>query len=146
MNLNNIIVHKLDKQAQGNASLELRANVLPNGDKEVEFITNVKQAYYRKSNPNYGVFNANAGAYPFQTLLRTYADDNSQFYQFTENAMNHLLGIINAVPQAVRENRSFIIYGTGHDINDIENLTYIDTYQVGFMLDILVFHLFEIVS
>ena len=49
-------------------------------------------------------------------------------------------------PEAVRENRSFIIYGTGHDINDIENLTYIDTYQVGFMLDILVFHLFEIVS
>ena len=100
MNLNNIVVHKLDKQAQGNARLELRENCLPIGERETEFITNLKQAYYRKSNPNYGVFNDNAGAYPFQTLLRTYADDNSQFYQFTENAMNHLLGIINAVPQA----------------------------------------------
>jgi nucleoid-associated protein YejK len=100
MNLNNIIVHKLNKEAQGKASLELRENYLPIGEREIEFVTNLKQAYYRKSNPNYGVFNGNAVAYPFQSLLRNYADDNSQFYQFTENAMSHLLGIINAVPQA----------------------------------------------
>lgn len=100
MNLNNIIVHKLSKEAQGNATLELRQNVLPVREKETEFITNVKQAYYRKSNPNYGVFNSNTTTYPFQTMLRSYADDSSQFYQFTENAMNHLLGIISGVPQA----------------------------------------------
>jgi nucleoid-associated protein len=94
MNLNNIIVHKLNKQAQGNGSLELRENLLPVGDREIEFVTNLKQVYYRKSNPNYGVFNSNAGDFPFQTMLRTYADDNSQFYEFTANAMNHLLGIV----------------------------------------------------
>ena len=63
MNLNNIIVHKLNKQAQGNERLELRENCLPIGERETEFITNLKQAYYRKSNPNYGVFNTNTGAY-----------------------------------------------------------------------------------
>lgn len=46
MNLNNIIVHKLDKQAQVNASLELRENLLPDGDKETEFVTNL-ELYFR---------------------------------------------------------------------------------------------------
>lgn len=100
MDLNNIIVHKLDKEAQGVASIELRERVLPVGEKETEFITNVKQAYYRKSNPNYGVFNSNTTTYPFQTMLRLYADENSSFYEFSVTAMNHLLGIINSVSQA----------------------------------------------
>ncbi len=100
MNLNNIIVHKLDKEAQGRAILELRDNVLPIGDKESEFITNLKRAYYRKSNPNYGVFNSNTTTYPYQTMLKSYADGGLSFLEFTQNAMNHLFGIINNVSQA----------------------------------------------
>ena len=34
MNLNNIIVHKLEKEAQGRATLELRENALPIGEKK----------------------------------------------------------------------------------------------------------------
>jgi nucleoid-associated protein YejK len=55
MNLNSIIVHRLDKEVNGVPSLTLRENVLPVTIRETEFVTNVKQVYYKKSNPNYGV-------------------------------------------------------------------------------------------
>ena len=100
MNLNAIIVHRIDKEAQGVASLTLRQTLLPVTERETEFITNVKQVYYSKSNPNYGVFDANAVAYPFQTILRNYLDDGIDFLTFTVTAMNQLLAIINAVTQA----------------------------------------------
>ena len=60
----------------------------------------MKQAYYRKSNPNYGVFNSNTTTYPYQTMLKSYANGDLSFLQFTQSAMNHLFGIIDNVSQA----------------------------------------------
>ncbi len=99
MILHSLIVHRLDKESQGVATMTLRNNLLPVGDREIEFVTNIKQVYYNKSNPNYGIFDPNAVTFPFQTMLRTYIVDH-RFLQFTASAMNHLLGLINAVPQA----------------------------------------------
>ncbi len=100
MNLNSIIVHRIDKEVNGAPSLTLRENGLPITIRETEFVTNVKQVYYKKSNPNYGVFDVNAGAFPFQTLLRNHLNGNVQFLHFTVDAMNHLLGVIRGVQQA----------------------------------------------
>ncbi len=100
MDLKAIIVHKINKEAQGIASLTFRQTLLPVTDRETEFITNVKKVYYNKSNPNYGVFDANTVAYPFQTTLRNYLDGGIEFLPFTVIAMNQLLAIINAVTQA----------------------------------------------
>lgn len=99
MELHSIIVHRLDKESQGNATITLRENLLPVGERETEFVTNIKQVYYKKSNPNYGIFDPNAVTFPFQTMLRNYIVEQ-QFLEFTASAMNHLLGVINAVPQA----------------------------------------------
>lgn len=100
MALKNIIVHKIDKESQGIAQLELRDSLLIIGDRESEFIENLKEVYYKKSNPIYGVFNSNSTAYPFQTLLGNFISDNSQFYNFTVEAMNLLYEIMNPIPQA----------------------------------------------
>lgn len=100
MGLKNIIVHKIDKESQGVAQLELRNSLLTIGEKESEFIENLKEVYYKKSNPIYGVFNSNSTAYPFQTLLSNFISDNSQFYDFTVEAMNLLYEIMNPIPQA----------------------------------------------
>jgi len=100
MDLHSIIVHRLDKESQGNATVTLRQNLISVGEKETEFVTNIKQVYYKKSYPNYGVFDTNTVAYPFQTMLRGYVDQQQEFLPFTSAAMNHLLGVINAIPQA----------------------------------------------
>jgi nucleoid-associated protein YejK len=111
MNLKALIVHRLDKQAQQTASIILRDHVLSIGPREIELISNVKQVYYKKSNPSYGVFNENILSYPFQILLKRYIDDPTQFYSFTIDAMNHLLGLINDVSQATGGYVLFAHYG-----------------------------------
>lgn len=100
MELYNMIVHKVDKSSQGNAKLHLREDLLSIGEREIAFVENLKKVYYRNSNPNYGIFDSNDSAYPFQSMLKLYTDNSSTFYDFTKDAMNHLLGIINAIPQA----------------------------------------------
>jgi len=100
MELLSIIVHQLLKEANGIATLNLRATVIPITERETEFVSNVKKVYYKKSNPNYGVFDPNAVTYPFQTLLRNYLDEVSDFYAFSVAAMEHLRGIISPVGAA----------------------------------------------
>jgi nucleoid-associated protein YejK len=100
MNLNSVIVHRLDKESQGNAKLHLAKKPLPGSKKEVEFISNIKEVYYKKSNPTWGIFDKNLVTYPYQTLLKKYIDGKDDFYTFSVSAMKHLRGIINEIPQA----------------------------------------------
>ena len=44
MELHSIIVHRLDKESQGNATITLRENLLPVGERETEFVTNIKSS------------------------------------------------------------------------------------------------------
>lgn len=100
MNLHTIVLHRIDKKAQErNPKLELGDKLLPISTREIECINNIKQAYYNKSNPIYGVFDSNTTSYPFQTMLRNYIDGKQEFLQFTSDAMKHLSTTIN-VPLA----------------------------------------------
>jgi nucleoid-associated protein len=99
MELHSLVVHRLDKESQGKAGITLSNNLLPVGDRETEFVTNIKQVYYNKSNPNYGIFDADAVTFPFQTMLKNYIPEH-KFLSFSESAMKHLFGVIDAVPQA----------------------------------------------
>lgn len=50
-------------------------------------------------------------------------------------------------PYAPVTRRSIRIFGTGHEINDAESLTYIGTFQMGDApLGSLVFHVFEVAA
>lgn len=100
MTLNKLVVHKIEKEAQGISNLILGHSLLTVRTRESEFIINVRQVYYNKSNPNYGIFNDNTVSYPFQSLLRAYLDSSVNFLRFTKNAMNHLKEIMNGVTQS----------------------------------------------
>lgn len=56
MNLTNIIVHHIEKQRGADASLNLRDEVLPIGQTLIEFTESVRDVYYKKSNPSWGIF------------------------------------------------------------------------------------------
>lgn len=89
MEVKNIIVHLLEKEQQAHGRIELGLNPLTVGPKEIEFITNLKTNYYKKSNPNYGIFDPDMVSYPFQALLKDYLEGRSDFYEFTVSAMNN---------------------------------------------------------
>lgn len=100
MTLHSLIVHRLDKVAMGTATIVLAENPLPIGEREEEFIRNIRSVYYNKSNPNYGVFDTDSTTYPFQNLLRDYIDSGTTFVEFTTSAMQDFLRVISGVSQA----------------------------------------------
>lgn len=100
MELHSLIVHKLEKEFNGNPNLTLRPNVIPVGDRETEFVDNIREGYYKKTNRLYGVFDGNLAAYPFQTFLRGFCDGNHTFLEWSVSAMRHLEATVRDVPQA----------------------------------------------
>lgn len=100
MKLNQLILHKLLKEQNGVTQLELRKKPYPITGTEEEFITESKEVYYHKSNPNFGVFESNSKSYPYQTLVDDYLKNKIDFLQFTKSAMEHLKSIISQEPQA----------------------------------------------
>jgi hypothetical protein len=61
----------------------------------------------------------------------------------TQNDMPCIWAIVNEEAEP-RENRLFHIYGTGHEIKNLENKKYVGTYQL--QGGVLVFHVFEIIN
>jgi len=100
MELHQLILHNLLKRQNGEAKLELREKPYPITNTEIEFITEAKEVYYHKSNPNFGIFEANAKVYPYQTLVNDYLKKKIDFLQFTKDAMEHFKSIINQEPKA----------------------------------------------
>ncbi len=100
MKLNALVVHKLIKEANGVPSIEFADALLPVGADETEFVSVVSDAYYKKSNPVYGVFDANKASYPYQDLLTSYLTDPKTFYNFSKSAMNHLSATVTDIPMA----------------------------------------------
>lgn len=100
MDLKAIVVHRLDKERNGNATVSLRDSLLPINETEQEFISSVNSVYYKKSNPTYGVFDPNTTSFPFQNMLRSYLENGDDFLKFSRNAMDHFRIVINDVTQA----------------------------------------------
>jgi len=110
MQLHEIILHKLKKEQNGIASLELRKKPYVVTNTENEFISESKEVYYHNSNPNFGIFEANAVSYPYQTLVTEYLAKKTDFLQFTTKAMNHFLTVIKNEQQATGGNVVFAHY------------------------------------
>ena len=100
MQLHQLILHKLLKEQNGIAKLELREKPYLITDTERDFVSEAKEVYYHKSNPNYGIFQDNVISYPYQTMVNNYLENKVDFLQFTKNAMEHFFAIINKEPQA----------------------------------------------
>ena len=100
MKLKNIIVHQLDKKQGENAMVNKRESVIPIDSQLEEFTMSFRDAYYKRSNPIYGVFDPNENSFPFQTLLTKYLSDDLSFVDFSKKAIDHFLNTINDVYQA----------------------------------------------
>ena len=100
MELKAIIVHQIIKKRGEAAKSHLRKALLPVNDELKEFIASVKTAYYKKSNPVYGIFDPDEGSYPYQNMLKKYLNEEMTFYEFSEKAVEHFIKTITKVYQA----------------------------------------------
>ncbi|MBN8877465.1 MAG: nucleoid-associated protein [Sphingobacteriales bacterium] len=100
MELKNIIIHKLEKKQGGNAKLTKASKELIVTDVHRQFMSEVKNVYYKKSNPQYGVFDTVEDSYPFQKYLNEYLSLAVNFYIFTVNAITHFEKVINEISNA----------------------------------------------
>ncbi len=100
MDLHQLILHKLVKEQNGIAKLELRKKPYPITGTEKEFISEAKEVYYHKSNPNFGIFESNTTSYPYQILVDAYLNKKLDFLQFTKDSMEHFKAVISKEPQA----------------------------------------------
>ena len=100
MPLQSLIVHKIEKAANQPPLVTLRPAVIEITERETDFVEDIREAYYRKSNPIYGIFDPNYAVYRFQTLLRRHLNEEIDFYDFTVEAMTILEGLMVPIPQA----------------------------------------------
>lgn len=115
VNLKAIVVHQVNKVRGGTATLVPRDALLPITDTERHFITNVREVYYKKSNPIYGVFDSNIVSFPYQNILQKYLDDECNFLSFTIDAMEHFRSIINDVHQATG---GYVVFAHFDDVHE----------------------------
>jgi nucleoid-associated protein len=98
MKLEAIIVHKIDKEANGVPKIKEATRLLPTGPNEAEFLKEVRSVYYSKSNPIYGVFDDDRSAYPFQKTLKSYLEKKKNFLEFSRLAVEQLKRTMITVP------------------------------------------------
>jgi nucleoid-associated protein YejK len=115
IDLKGIVIHQVQKEAgTRNAVLKKASSTLNIADKEKVFIGNLNKAYYKKSNPIYGIFGNDD--LTFQNLLKSYLV-KKDFFAFSIDALNHYKKILELVPPATG---GFVIFA--HFFNtDVNN-------------------------
>lgn len=83
-----IVVHQVVKEAHSTkCTLHLAKQAISPKEREKVFVANIKEAYYKKSNPTYGIFGNNDTS--FQNLLLKYHDKKEiDFFNFSIEASN----------------------------------------------------------
>ncbi len=83
-----IVVHQVVKEAHSTkCTLHLAEHAISPKEREKVFVANIKEAYYKKSNPTYGIFGNNDTS--FQNLLLKYHDKKEiDFFNFSIEASN----------------------------------------------------------
>ena len=127
MNIENLIFHKLEKKVGEQSAVTFREEVLPINEQSRQFVTAVTEAYERKSNIHWGVFDANVDSYPFQSMLDDYLQECSEgaFVNFSKRAVQHLQKEIDDKPLAtggyilfmhfIEDGMDFVICAILHD-------------------------------
>ena len=109
-----IVIHKVIKEAhKTSCSLKLAEKEISPTKKEKAFIANLKDAYYKKLSPTYGIFGD--GDTKFKELLIKYSDNEISFLDFSKSGTEHYRNIISSVSPATG---GYIIYI--HYIDDIK--------------------------
>ncbi|OKS84557.1 nucleoid-associated protein [Mucilaginibacter polytrichastri] len=136
MEVKQFIIHKLEKQSGFNAKKTERKAPVAITQLHADFMSQVKDVYYKKSNPIYGVFDSAAASYPYQTFLDSYLKGNLAFSAFTSKALGHFEKIINEVTQATGGYVLFCHFITTEDFMAVIVLNDKESYLVGDDLDL----------
>jgi nucleoid-associated protein len=110
MEINEAIVHRMDKERQGKAVVTLRKDVLPKDGVLKSLVEKSRDAYNANPNRAVGVFQSNQLVYPFSKLLDTYLAKAIDLIAFSHQAMSILENHINGEPFATGGYAIFIDY------------------------------------
>jgi nucleoid-associated protein YejK len=136
MELKNLIIHKLEKKQGGNPKLTKAPKELTIHDVHTKFMDEVKEVYYKKSNPIYGVFDSAEESYPFQKFLNAYLNGKTSFYDFSVQAITHFQTVIKDTPQATGGYVLFCHFETTEEFVATIVLNDKESYMIGDNLDI----------
>lgn len=136
MDLKAIVIHHLDKKSGGNPILVKAPAVLPITQLHIDFVDSLKDVYYHKSNPVYGVFDEKVDSYPFQKYLSAYLDHKTSFYDFSVKAVEHFETIIKKNHMATGGYVLFCHYTTTEDYVMTVVLNNKSSYAIGNNLDL----------
>lgn len=118
IDLRNIIIHRMNKEAGGHPSYKCAKRALEISSTEQQFIGKVTEAYQKRSSPIYGTFNGEDN--DFQELLQKFINSQYDFYSFSTESMKLYNKVIKRVPQATG---AFMVFA--HYINKANNHEYL---------------------
>lgn len=118
INIKGIVIHQVIKEAHTtNCNIKFAKQVIPPTDREKIFVANIRDAYYKKSNPTYGVFGDNDRS--FQTLLSSYYQDKKlDFFNYSIKATEHYKKVIKKISPATGGHLVFVHFSNTTNKND----------------------------
>lgn len=113
-----IVIHQVIKDAHTTScNLKLANQAIIPTDREKIFVANIKDSYYKKSNPTYGIFGDNDTV--FQEALSLYIHGESSFFDFSLSASKHYKQVISRSSPATGGHLIFVNF-----TNSSENQEY----------------------
>lgn len=113
IDLQNIIIHKLNKVVGGETTLKCASDVLPITDIEKKFVGRVTESYQKKSSPTYGIFDDDAPN--FKDELSQLIKNEIPFRDFTKRAMNLYKRVIKHIASATG---AFMVFAHYKNLNN----------------------------
>lgn len=93
--IHNFIIHNVKKnQFDKTVTLKERATEIKIKSTQITFFEKLLEAYYKRSNPSYGVFDKNTISYPYQNLVSDFLDTKTTFKDFSIKSLNHFVSKI----------------------------------------------------
>ncbi len=136
MQVKNMVIHKLEKKQGGSAILTKAAKQLTITGVHQNFMNEVKQVYYNKSNPVYGSFDEAATDYPYQSYLTNYLCGQTSFYDFSVKAILHFESVINEITLATGGYVLFCHFERSEDFVAVIVLNDKESYIINDNLDV----------
>jgi nucleoid-associated protein YejK len=95
IDIHNFIIHNVKKnQFDKTVTVKERANEINVKKTQLTFFEKLLEAYYKRSNPAYGIFDKNTISYPYQNLVTDFLATKTTFKDFSIKALNHFVSKI----------------------------------------------------
>ena len=92
IDIHNLIIHNVKKsQFDKEVVVTKRSAEIKVKQTQITFFEKLLEAYYKRSNPAYGVFDKNTISYPYQTLVKDFLDTKTTFKDFSTKALDHFV-------------------------------------------------------